>query len=290
MEPSPLSAQESELLQKGRLDFDTGRYWHAHEAWEDLWNALKQRNAAKDEILLIQGLIQTAALLYNHQRKKSRGVRNQWEKLVPKLAPWFVVFAQTPKAQDQSRRLFLRYAAFLMTPVLGIIVFRTIVLSLILACAFGVLLGLGWREWKRWQQMPFAVNPPHPMMELDSDKDAEVMIRLMDGRWVKAGQDRYRLIADDLLSGFNLVATDEDYTILGYFTESKTIDSNLRRTMALLNQSLALRDAHNNLEDDIEHARQREALDYGLLEREWPEEMELEDAAGPIAKKLMGQE
>lgn len=88
MEPSPLSAQESELLQKGRLDFDTGRYWHAHEAWEDLWNALKQRNAAKDEILLIQGLIQTAALLYNHQRKKSRGVRNQWEKLVPKLAPW----------------------------------------------------------------------------------------------------------------------------------------------------------------------------------------------------------
>ena len=206
------------------------------------------------------------------------------------LPEHFVVFAQTPKAQDQSRRLFLRYAAFLMTPVLGIIVFRTIVLSLILACAFGVLLGLGWREWKRWQQMPFAVNPPHPMMELDSDKDAEVMIRLMDGRWVKAGQDRYRLIADDLLSGFNLVATDEDYTILGYFTESKTIDSNLRRTMALLNQSLALRDAHNNLEDDIEHARQREALDYGLLEREWPEEMELEDAAGPIAKKLMGQE
>ena len=206
------------------------------------------------------------------------------------LPEHFGVFAQTPKAQDQSRRLFLRYAAFLMTPVLGIIVFRTIVLSLILACAFGVLLGLGWREWKRWQQMPFAVNPPHPMMELDSDKDAEVMIRLMDGRWVKAGQDRYRLIADDLLSGFNLVATDEDYTILGYFTESKTIDSNLRRTMALLNQSLALRDAHNNLEDDIEHARQREALDYGLLEREWPEEMELEDAAGPIAKKLMGQE
>ena len=206
------------------------------------------------------------------------------------LPEHFVVFAQTPKAQDQSRRLFLRYAAFLMTPVLGIIVFRTIVLSLIFACAFAVLLGLGWREWKRWQQMPFAVNPPHPMMELDSDKDAEVMIRLMDGRWVKAGQDRYRLIADDLLSGFNLVATDDDYTILGFFTESKTIDSNLRRTMALLNQSLALRDAHNNLEDDIEHARQREGLDYGLLEREWPEEMELEDAAGPIAKKLMGQE
>ena len=46
----------------------------------------------KAEILLIQGLIQTAALLYNHQRKKSRGVTNQWEKLVPKLASWKVAW------------------------------------------------------------------------------------------------------------------------------------------------------------------------------------------------------
>ena len=88
MEASPLSVEEEALLDQGRLDFDTGRYWHAHEAWEDLWNSLKRRNAEKGEILLIQGLIQTAALLYNHQRKKSRGVTNQWEKLVPKLSPW----------------------------------------------------------------------------------------------------------------------------------------------------------------------------------------------------------
>ena len=92
MEASPLRPDEFELLQKGRLDFDTGRYWHAHEAWEDLWNSLKRRNALKAEILLIQGLIQTAALLYNHQRKKSRGVTNQWEKLVPKLASWKVAW------------------------------------------------------------------------------------------------------------------------------------------------------------------------------------------------------
>ena len=83
---------------------------------------------------------------------------------------------------------------------------------------------------------------------------------------------------------------DEDYTIFGYFTEEKTIGSRLRRTMALLNQSLALRDAHNEVEDEIEDARKRESMDYGLLDRDWPEEMELEDAAGPIAKKLMRQE
>ena len=88
MEASPLSEDEAVLLEQGRLDFDTGRYWHAHEAWEDLWNSLKQRNAVQSEVLLIQGLIQTAALLYNHQRKKARGVTNQWAKLVPKLSSW----------------------------------------------------------------------------------------------------------------------------------------------------------------------------------------------------------
>lgn len=206
------------------------------------------------------------------------------------LADHFVVFSQTPKAQDESRRLFLRYAAFLATPVLGIIIFRSLVVALAFVCLFLTLLFIGWKEWKRWQNIPFAVNPSHPMMELDSNKKAEVMIRLMDGQWVKAGQDRYRLIADDLRTGFNLVAMDDDFTILGYFTEAKAIDANLRRTMALLNQSLALRDAHNNLEDDIEEARKRESLDYGLLERDWPDEMEMEDAVGPIAKKLKGLE
>ena len=88
MEASSLSADEAVLLEHGRLDFDSGRFWHAHEAWEDLWNSLKGRNADRGEILLIQGLIQTAALLFNHQRRKSRGVTSQWDKLTPKLSPW----------------------------------------------------------------------------------------------------------------------------------------------------------------------------------------------------------
>ncbi|DAC41631.1 MAG TPA: hypothetical protein D7I00_02805 [Candidatus Poseidoniales archaeon] len=206
------------------------------------------------------------------------------------LPSHFVVFSQTPKAQEQSRRLFFRYGAFLATPVIGLIVFRSIITSVFFVGAFVVLLSLGWREWKRWHEIPFAVNPSHPMMELDSNKEAEVMIRLQDGGWIKAGGDRYRLITDDLLSGFNLVALDDDYTILGYFTEEKSIGANLRRTMALLNQSLALRDAHNEIEDEIEDARKRESIDYGLLDRDWPDESEMEDASGPIAKRLKRQE
>ena len=202
----------------------------------------------------------------------------------------FIVFSETPKAQERTRQIFVRFCVFLLVPLLGIIVIRNSFLSLFFLTVFVSILAAGWREWQHWQRIPFAVNPSHPMMELDSNKEAEVMIRLQDGRWVAAGDNRYRLIKDDLLSGFNLVALDEDYTILGYFSEEKTIGAHLRRTMALLNQSLALRDAHNDVEDEIEDARKRESMDYGLLDRDWPDEMELEDAAGPIAKKLMRQE
>ena len=206
------------------------------------------------------------------------------------LPEHFIVFSQTPKAQEHTRQIFVRFCLFLILPLIGIVVFGNLFLSLILAVVFVVIFAIGWREWLLWQRLPFAVNPSHPMMELESNKQADVMIRLQDGRWVKAGDNRYRLIEDDLLSGFNLVALDEEYTILGYFSKEKTINTHLRRTMALLNQSLALRDAHNEVDDGIEEARKRESMDYGLLDRDWPEEMELEDAVGPIAKKLMRQE
>ncbi len=206
------------------------------------------------------------------------------------LPDHFIVFSQTPKAQEHTRQIFVRFCFFLLLPLIGIVVVGISFLSLILLGVFVVIFVVGWSEWQHWQRIPFAVSPSHPMMELDSIKQAEVMIRLQDGRWVEAGENRYRLIEDDLLSGFNLVALDEDYTIFGYFTQEKTIGARLRRTMALLNQSLALRDAHNEVEDEIEDARKRESMDYGLLDRDWPEEMELEDAAGPIAKKLMRQE
>ena len=85
--PSPLvGSEELRLFRAGVAKFDAQKFWHAHEDWEDLWNMLKKRNANNAEILLIQGLIQTAALLVNHRKKKSRGVTNQWLKLVPKLS------------------------------------------------------------------------------------------------------------------------------------------------------------------------------------------------------------
>lgn len=108
MEASPLSETEAVLLEQGRQDFDIGRFWHAHEAWEDLWNSLKRRHAPQREILLVQGLIQTAALLYNHQRRKERGVTNQWAKLTPKLESWKVAWGFDIEQHVENISVFFR--------------------------------------------------------------------------------------------------------------------------------------------------------------------------------------
>lgn len=80
------------LLEAGATLFDEAKFWHAHEAWEDLWNDLKRRDASPHEILLVQGLIQTAALLLHHQRKNTGGVEKQWAKLQPKLEDWAIAW------------------------------------------------------------------------------------------------------------------------------------------------------------------------------------------------------
>jgi hypothetical protein len=53
--------------------------------------------------------------------------------------------------------------------------------------------------------------------------------------------------------------------------------------VTLINQALSLRDAVNEVHDDIEDARSREKEETGLLEREWMEEEEIE-ISGPISK------
>ena len=81
-----LSEQQESWLQAGIDNFNTGRFWHAHEDWEDLWKSLKP-DASQELIDGVQGIIQIAAMLLNHQRKKVRGVTNLWTKASTKLIP-----------------------------------------------------------------------------------------------------------------------------------------------------------------------------------------------------------
>ena len=81
-----LSEQQEIWIQSGIENFNAGRFWHAHEDWEDLWKSLK--GFASQEIVDgVQGLIQVAAMLLNHQRKKKRGVVRLWDKSSAKLQP-----------------------------------------------------------------------------------------------------------------------------------------------------------------------------------------------------------
>ena len=81
-----LTRQQSSWLQAGIDNFNTGRFWHAHEDWEELWKSLKP-NADQELIDGVQGIIQIAAMPLNHQRKKVRGVTNLWTKASAKLNP-----------------------------------------------------------------------------------------------------------------------------------------------------------------------------------------------------------
>ena len=58
------------LFEKGRTLFDEGKYFEAHEEWEELWNL-----ADGERHRFLQGLIQIAAALHHAQRGNFRGTK-----------------------------------------------------------------------------------------------------------------------------------------------------------------------------------------------------------------------
>lgn len=61
--------------------FNAGKFWHAHEAWEEAWLA------AEDEQLKLfyKGIIQTAAALVHWQKGNPKGLHLNWAKARAKL-------------------------------------------------------------------------------------------------------------------------------------------------------------------------------------------------------------
>jgi|GEM_PF-183980 len=82
---SELNEVQQNLFIEGCELFDDGKYWHAHESWEDLWKSLKPLDRPV-ETDAVQGIIQCAALLYNYERQKIRGVVNMAKKLLARLS------------------------------------------------------------------------------------------------------------------------------------------------------------------------------------------------------------
>lgn len=78
-------------FQEGLRLFNQGRFWHAHEAWEDHWNQVRGQGASKatqsEYAAFVQGLIQAAAGLVKLQEGNARGARLNLQKALAKLEP-----------------------------------------------------------------------------------------------------------------------------------------------------------------------------------------------------------
>ncbi len=72
---------DDEKFERGVADFNAGRFFEAHEVWEELWLA-----AAEPEKTFLQGLIQVAAAFHHHGRGNARGRQSLLAAGIVKLA------------------------------------------------------------------------------------------------------------------------------------------------------------------------------------------------------------
>ena len=63
-----LVERQHECFRQGLEEFNTQRFFEAHEAWEQVWLA-----AAEPEKRFLQGIIQIAAAFHHYQRGNRRG-------------------------------------------------------------------------------------------------------------------------------------------------------------------------------------------------------------------------
>jgi len=161
-------------------------------------------------------------------------------------------------------------------------------LSVLLIPTMIVLAGLififfGFDSWSLINT-PLAVNMNHPFVDGEPIGKAVVQIRDSIGNWQELGQYRVRIVKDELVGGYNLVEDNDDYRLIAHLSTSSN-KARIMKQIIIVNQALSLRDVVNGDIDPIDDARARERMDYGLLERDWLQDEELE-IEGPLAKFL----
>jgi predicted metal-dependent hydrolase len=78
-----------DLLTQGIIFFNAGRYFDAHEAWEDMW-----RPAQGPLRLFYQGLVQAAVGMHHLSKGNLNGARSQITKSLSKLEQYPDRFCQ----------------------------------------------------------------------------------------------------------------------------------------------------------------------------------------------------
>jgi predicted metal-dependent hydrolase len=108
-----------ETFRRGVSLFNGVRYWHAHEAFEELWRA-----ADDEDRDFYQGLIQIAAGLLHLQRRNARGARNKLGEGIEKLRAYMpthrgiFVNELVGRAQQTLEELDAGHLPYLIPPVI----------------------------------------------------------------------------------------------------------------------------------------------------------------------------
>ena len=199
-----------------------------------------------------------------------------------------ITFDKLDLCLPYKRQLQIIIAVSSATTIIGLILTLfagfSILISLICLALSVIIFALFGYETMALVKIPLAVNMNHPFVEEEPIGKATVHVKLSNDEWQELGKHRIRIIKDELIGGYNLVEDFEDYKVIGHYSHSNK-KPRIMKQIIIINQALSLRDGVNGVEDPIEDARERENLDYGLLEREWLDEEEL-IAEGPLAKLI----
>lgn len=95
------------LFLRGIDLFNAGKFWEAHEAWEELWLA-----AESDVVQFLQGLIQLAAAYHHVQRGTLSGAVRLFDAALGRLAPFPQEFCGIDRAgAEHSAQQHRQWAA-----------------------------------------------------------------------------------------------------------------------------------------------------------------------------------
>ncbi|GAB4314040.1 MAG: hypothetical protein Kow0074_00850 [Candidatus Zixiibacteriota bacterium] len=72
-----------EFFEDGYREFCEGRYFEAHDTWEEFWHRLRGSDRR-----FLQGLIHMAVGAYHYENGNTSGARSQWGKCRDKLEPY----------------------------------------------------------------------------------------------------------------------------------------------------------------------------------------------------------
>jgi predicted metal-dependent hydrolase len=72
-----------ELFFRGIREFNEGKFFEAHDSFEEIWQGYREPDRE-----FLQGLIQAAVGLYHLEHQNLRGARSQFSKACSKMAPY----------------------------------------------------------------------------------------------------------------------------------------------------------------------------------------------------------